>query len=39
MMRNCASKALHEADRAAGLDHVALDREPLANLGGADEVN
>ena len=32
-------QALREADRSAGLDDVALDREPLPDLGGADEID
>ena len=32
-------QALREADRAAGLDHVGLDREPLADLRAADEID
>src|SRR3977135_3628776 len=32
-------EALREADRAAGLDHVGLDREPLPDLGAADEID
>src|ERR1700756_5263275 len=30
---------LCEADRAAGLDHVGLDREPLPDLAAADEID
>ncbi len=32
-------QALREADRAAGLDHVGLDREPLPDLRRADEID
>jgi hypothetical protein len=32
-------KTLRKADGAAGLDHVALDREPLPDLRGADKVD
>ena len=32
-------ETLREADRAAGLDHVAFDREPLSDLRGADEID
>src|ERR1700730_18240473 len=32
-------KTLRETDRAAGLDHVRLDREPLPDLGAADEID
>jgi hypothetical protein len=32
-------KALCEADRAACLDHVRLDGEPLSDLGSADVIN
>src|ERR1700682_2418301 len=32
-------KTLREADRAAGFDHVRLDREPLPDLGAADEID